>query len=83
MVTFTFKYTASYLLGFTLHRFLFGVLTYLVAGSAFQYFVKQERGIRVLPNFDFWKNFLLLTMVRGPNSDMYTHIHTHRHTRAH
>ena len=37
---------------------------YLVAGSTFQYFVKKERGIRVLPNFDFWRNFVLLTMVK-------------------
>jgi hypothetical protein len=42
--------------------FLFGVLTYLVVGSAVQYFVRQERGLRVLPNFDFWRNFILLTL---------------------
>ncbi|CAI8030528.1 Chondroitin sulfate synthase 3 [Geodia barretti] len=42
--------------------FLFGVLTYLVIGSAIQYFIRGERGIRVLPNFDFWRKFALLTL---------------------
>jgi hypothetical protein len=42
--------------------FLFAVLTYLVLGSAVRYFVKAERGLRVLPNFDFWRNFALLTL---------------------
>ena len=38
-------------------RFLGLVLIYLVVGSAYQYFGKQERGIRILPNYDFWKAF--------------------------
>ena len=38
-------------------RFLGLVLIYLVVGSAYQYFGKQERGIRILPNYDFWMAF--------------------------
>lgn len=47
----------------SLCRFLFGVLTYLAVGSAIRYFVRGERGVRVLPNYDFWRNFVLLTLV--------------------
>ena len=39
------------------------MLAYLVIGSAIQYFIRGERGIRVLPNFDFWRKFALLTLV--------------------
>lgn len=36
---------------------------YLVIGSAFRYFVKQERGVRVLPNYDFWRAFVIYVLV--------------------
>ena len=39
------------------------VLCYLVIGSAVQYFVKGERGIRILPHYDFWRGAFVLIMV--------------------
>ena len=38
-------------------RFLGLVTIYLVVGSAYQYFGKQERGVRILPNYEFWMAF--------------------------
>ena len=44
-------------------RLAFVVIVYLAIGSAYQFFVKKERGIRILPNYDFWKTFLMLVLV--------------------
>ena len=43
---------------------------YLVIGSAFRYFVKQEHGVRVLPNYDFWRAFVIYVLV-STLSDMH------------
>jgi len=44
-------------------RFLGLVAVYVVIGSAFRYFVKQERGVRILPHVDFWKAFVIYVLV--------------------
>lgn len=49
--------------GWILMGIFFGaVLSYLIVGAAIQYFVRGEKGVRVLPNYDFWRNFMLLTL---------------------
>lgn len=44
-------------------RFLGLVAVYIVIGSAFRYFVKQERGVRILPHVDFWRAFVIYVLV--------------------
>lgn len=40
--------------------FGFGVLSYLVIGSAIMYFVRGARGVRIFPHYDFWRNVVSL-----------------------
>ena len=56
--THTYTHTHTHLPSF------FGLVAiYLVGGSAYRYFGKQERGLRILPNYDFWKGFVLAVLV--------------------
>ena len=57
---------------FFLDRFLAAVITYLVAGALIMYFAKGARGVEIIPNYHFWKDFPFLIKVRQA--------HTHTHT---
>lgn len=46
-----------------LNSFFGAVIIYLAVGTAYQYFVNGERGVRVIPNFDFWKAFVIYVLV--------------------
>ena len=51
------------LLIYFIFRFAFVVVAYLGIGSAYMFFVKKERGVRILPNYDFWAAFLMSVLV--------------------
>lgn len=47
----------------SLHRFFFGVLTYLAVGAAYQYFVVGARGLQIIPHYNFWSTVPVLIVV--------------------
>ena len=50
---------------FALCRLLGVVIFYLLVGIIFQVAVKKERGIKIIPNYDFWCGFYSSVLVSG------------------
>jgi hypothetical protein len=46
-----------------LDRFFFVVVVYLAVGAAFQFIVRRERGLKVIPNYEFWASFVMSVLV--------------------
>ncbi len=45
------------------NSFFGAVIIYLAVGAAYQYFVKGARGVQIIPNFVFWKAFVIYVLV--------------------
>ncbi len=48
----------------SLDSFFFVVVVYLVVGAGFQFIVRGERGLKVIPNYELWASFVMLVLVR-------------------
>ena len=51
---------------------MFVVVVYLVVGAGFQFIVRGERGLKVIPNYEFWASFVMLVLVRVNIVDLNT-----------
>ena len=46
-----------------LDRFFLAIIIYLIAGALIMYYAKGARGVEIIPNYHFWKDFPLLIKV--------------------